>query len=133
MRDQFNRQTWGRALRAAALSVALAGATGAAVEAAPKDRFCAIPNVGPSDCSYSTIEACRAAHEGRGRCSPEEWLKPARRANTNAPAGGAQSQQARPQLLSDDARPKPRIDPTWTPSWIEGIGMSSRPGSLNNW
>ena len=133
--DQLNRRIFGRVLRAATLTVALASVMLSTTGAAQKERYCSVPSVGPPDCSYTMIEACRAAHGPAGRCSPEEWLmekRPARRVNVNAPPSSNPSgPQARPR--DDDTRPKPRIDPNWTPSWIEGIGMSARPGGVNNW
>jgi len=42
-----------------------------------------VPRSGPPNCAYATVEQCRAANAGAGRCSPMSWLeleRPARRA-----------------------------------------------------
>ena len=54
-----------------ATQVAVAGS---AVEAAPKDRYCATQGGGAPNCAYDTAEQCRNANQGAGRCVPEAWL-----------------------------------------------------------
>jgi hypothetical protein len=78
---------------------------------ASAERYCSFSSSGVANCAYATIEQCRAAATGMGRCSPQSWLgspRPARRAAARAP--------------DSDGYPRMSIDP---PSHVPDINANA--------
>jgi hypothetical protein len=94
-----------------ALAALIAIAAAAPLTDAAAERYCAVPGSGPPNCAYATLEQCRSANAGAGRCSPMSWVetKPARRAVSTAAASDPY-----PRMLVD---PKSHVQST-TPTVI---------------
>jgi hypothetical protein len=76
-----------------ALAVLIAAAAASFPGDARAERYCSFTGSGATDCSYASLEACRASTTNQGRCSPESWVSPkqpaAKRVSApKQPAGG---------------------------------------------